>query len=553
MNIVLISLRDSLASINSNTYAVSSEEYVRRFEEVRNAGRQRRRRRRRRRAASANNESDLLRNVQSTTGSRSQQTQRHDSEPTSQAEAEAMKSQIRSWPHHLSFMFAALSCTIGMFSISRFAVLTIEFGAVFLVQFVFLSLVFGIPLLMFFASLGQYLGSGVIDMWRISPIFQGVGVALMLAQGVYSVYNIAVVSWMFIYFRDSFITNYDRYRWTNCFHQNEYSRNCQVNGQVNASSSSNDGWRIEQTIPDYFSGSVLLRTSPTYPHTFTGDLRFQTLFNIVVIWMAVFIGLSKGLKSYGKVVYLFGSVPLLGFLVFATKVIDVLPMSTFKLWLINTNWMDGGESWVCAARETFFTWGILGATVLQLASHNRFKHPLARDVTIVSIITLVVLVLSGIVGISTVSLVKSSGYNYVSSSFETIDSYEFLHRRDNTVRAMRGGREFQKFKRKDAPSEQEIIERFRQKILAKLKSESRVKRYIPDSRRWRSTQHVSFLAGVRILDPKRSATKYSGYQVMRLATELVPAYSAILGKMIQYKIFKKRSSFFYKIYSLVCF
>ena len=139
-----------------------------------------------------------------------------------------------------------------------------------------------------------------------------------------------------------------------------------------ASTAAPDGWRMEQTIPDYFSGSVLLRTSPTYPHTFTGELRFQTLFNIVVIWMAVFIGLSKGLKSYGKVVYLTSSLSLLGFLVFATKIIDVLPLTTFKVWLVNTSWIDySGESWVSAARETFFTWGILGATMLQLASHNR--------------------------------------------------------------------------------------------------------------------------------------------------------------------------------------
>ena len=51
---------------------------------------------------------------------------------------------------------------------------------------------------------------------------------------------------------------------------------------------------LEETVPDYFSGTVLLRTSPWYPDSFTGELRFQTLFNIVVIWMAVFIGLSKG-------------------------------------------------------------------------------------------------------------------------------------------------------------------------------------------------------------------------------------------------------------------
>ena len=59
-----------------------------------------------------------------------------------------------------------------MFSISRFAILSVEFGPTFIVQFLLLTLLFGIPLLLFFVSTGQYLGSGIIDMWRISPIFQ---------------------------------------------------------------------------------------------------------------------------------------------------------------------------------------------------------------------------------------------------------------------------------------------------------------------------------------------------------------------------------------------
>ena len=48
---------------------------------------------------------------------------------------------------------------------------------------------------------------------------------------------------------------------------------------------------------------------------------FQTLFNVVVIWMAIFIGLSKGLKSYGKVSLIFGVVPIVGLVVFCTKVL----------------------------------------------------------------------------------------------------------------------------------------------------------------------------------------------------------------------------------------
>ena len=42
-------------------------------------------------------------------------------------------------------------------------------------------------------------------------------------------------------------------------------------------------------------------------------------------------------------------------------------------------------------------------------------------------------------------------------------------------------------------------------------------------------EHISFLAGVRIIRKDRLPYKYSGYQVMRLATELVPAVSSIIG------------------------
>ncbi len=92
-----------------------------------------------------------------------------------------------------------------------------SFVAAFVVQFLLLSLFLGIPAMSFFVTLGQFLGSGVIDMWRISPIFQGIGVSLLLGQCMFGLYNIAGIAWLFVYMRDSFITVYDRYRWTVCF------------------------------------------------------------------------------------------------------------------------------------------------------------------------------------------------------------------------------------------------------------------------------------------------------------------------------------------------
>ena len=75
------------------------------------------------------------------------------------------------------------------------------FPANFVVQFLILSLVIGIPLLTLQLCLGQRLTAGAVDMWKISPLFQGVGIALLVAQAFIGIYSIVGVSWMFVYFR----------------------------------------------------------------------------------------------------------------------------------------------------------------------------------------------------------------------------------------------------------------------------------------------------------------------------------------------------------------
>lgn len=137
------------------------------------------------------------------------------------------------WPHALSPALACLSCTLGLFNISRFSILSVQFGgecrncyyistcinyysilsiiiasinclflsANFIVQFLILSLVLGIPLLTLHVCLGQRLAAGSVDMWKISPLFQGVGIALLIAQAFIGIYSIVGVSWMFVYFR----------------------------------------------------------------------------------------------------------------------------------------------------------------------------------------------------------------------------------------------------------------------------------------------------------------------------------------------------------------
>ncbi|XP_034944625.1 uncharacterized protein bdg [Chelonus insularis] len=385
------------------------------------------------------------------------------------------------WPHALSPALACLGCTLGLFNISRFAILSVQFGANFIVQFLVLSLVLGIPLLTFHVCLGQRLSAGAVDMWRISPVFHGVGIALLVAHAFIGIYSIIGVSWMFVYFRDSFITKQDKYRWAEPF---------SLFRDDNKPNNYSTSYKLHETVPDYFSGIVLQRHHLNEPDPGVVTLKFQVAFNLAVVWMIVFVSLSKGLRSYGKVVYVFTLVPVFGTLILCTKLLGLTPPGTINQLFPATVWAEffiNSKSWVAAASEVFLTWGILGAATMQIAAHNKHKHLLQRDTSLVIVLTIVVLLLAAFLANTCVQILRHHGYIYTTSSFEKISGYTFMR---PTNQAPPAG------------------------------YSNTVERYM---------SHVSFLLGERAIKPGADPSIESGYQALRLSTELVPATLALLG------------------------
>ncbi|KAK2587170.1 hypothetical protein KPH14_002920 [Odynerus spinipes] len=386
------------------------------------------------------------------------------------------------WPHALSPALACLGCTLGLFNISRFAILSVQFGANFIVQFLILSLVLGIPLLTLQVCLGQRLAAGSVDMWKISPLFQGVGIALLTAQAFIGIYSIVGISWMFVYFRDSFITKQDRYRWAEPF--------LLYREDSKPAHNSSTTYKLYETVPDYFSGAVLQRHHLNEPDSSVVTLKFQVAFNLAVVWMIVFVSLSKGLRSYGKVVYVFTLVPVFGTLILCTKLLGLTPPGSIHQLFPATVWNEffiNGKSWVAASTEVFLTWGLLGAAAMQIAAHNKHKHLLQRDTSLVVVLTFVVLLLAAFLANTCVQILRHHGYVYTTSSFERISGYSFM----------------------------------------RLVGQSAPPWYSSTSERFMS--HASFLVGQRVTRPGADVATESGYQVLRLSTELVPATLALLG------------------------
>lgn len=85
--------------------------------------------------------------------------------------------------------------------------------------------------------------------------------------------------------RDSFITKQDRYRWAEPFLL--YRDDSRPTHNITS-------YKLYETVPDYFSGAVLQRHHLNEADPGAVTLKFQVAFNLAVVWMIVFVSLSKG-------------------------------------------------------------------------------------------------------------------------------------------------------------------------------------------------------------------------------------------------------------------
>ncbi|GAB0089498.1 uncharacterized protein DMENIID0001_040520 [Sergentomyia squamirostris] len=391
------------------------------------------------------------------------------------------------WPHNFSRALATIGCTLGLFNVSRFAIMSVHFGANFILQFLILSVIFGIPMLWLQMSLGAKLRAGCVSMWRVSPISRGVGVTLLLVQGLVTLYSAVSVGWLLVYFRDSIVSRDDRYRWEQPF-------------ELYRGGVSNET-RLSETVADYFSGVVLQRwhlgaAGRAGGTTGLGAVRFQVAFNLSIFWTLIFIVLCRGLRSYGKFVYALALLPTLGMTVLCTKLLTMIDFTSFQSIFPATDWQDffmNSQSWMSAAQETFLTWCLAGASVITIYSRTTSSKSgcgkdLRRDAFLVALFTIYGLMMAALLGNSCVQILFNYGYLYFPGSYESIGTNVFLYQRDG-------------------PLPPQII--------------SVPSKWLP---------RYSSVVGESFRRPGMVPARESGYQVLRLVTELFPATLAAASR-----------------------
>ncbi|RWS10517.1 sodium-dependent proline transporter-like protein [Dinothrombium tinctorium] len=289
----------------------------------------------------------------------------------------------------------------------------------FLLQFLLLSSGFGLPLLLFLMSLGQYLGSGFLDLWFISPAFKGIGAAFLFTYIVIAIYESVPIAWLFIYFRDSFLSARDTpFKWAFCSLKYN-TENCIK--AVNLSRYEYVGWSVSA----YFHTQALKQstnnnsTLNTLSSQVDNSNKINIAFNLALIWSIIFIVLSRGLNNAGKIFITITVIAVVFFSMVSFRFIEQFGKGIEILFTSNEKpFLTDSMSWLLAAREAFLIWTAFGSVVLNVCSHNKSGHNLIRQLIILFALVIAVLFIAACFFASTMEVIKRKQLNFIFSSYE---------------------------------------------------------------------------------------------------------------------------------------
>ncbi|XP_074605088.1 sodium- and chloride-dependent glycine transporter 1-like [Brevipalpus obovatus] len=309
------------------------------------------------------------------------------------------------WSSKIEFLFSGLSYAVGLGNVWRFPYLVYRNGGgAFFIPYTIMLAFVGLPLFLLEISFGQYASEGPITIWKVSPLFSGLGYSMFLMSGLVAIYYNMILAWALFYLFSSFTSELP---WSSC--ENEWntdacrrfdSKNCtSLGGLMNPegecllqSNVTSEIWqnltkaKINTKFPsdEYFHNFVLGISSGIHE---VGEIRLQLVICLLICWIIVFFCLFRGVKSLGKVVYFTAIFPyfVLTILLIRGLTLDGA-VDGIKFYLTpDFSRILEVKVWKDAAIQIFFSLSPCWGGLITLASYNKFNNDCFRDTFFIAI------------------------------------------------------------------------------------------------------------------------------------------------------------------------
>jgi len=313
------------------------------------------------------------------------------------------------WGSNLDFLLSIIGFAVDLANVWRFPYLCYKNGGgAFLIPYASMLILGALPLFYMELILGQFHRQGPISVWRISPIFKGVGFCAVFIAFFVSFYYNVIIGWAFHFLFSSFSL---RLPWKDCM--NEWNTefcaikclNETVNGTLFKDHVSKlfkvpeeDSLVLNSTVfsdvlcnetrspaKEYFNLKVLRIQDSEGIHDL-GTPQWQLVICIGVVYCLLYISLFKGVKSSGKVVWITATMPYVVLTILLVRGLMLEGAVAGIKFYLTVDWNKLLETgvWIDAAIQIFYSVGAGFGVHLAYASYNKFHNNCYRDCLVTS-------------------------------------------------------------------------------------------------------------------------------------------------------------------------
>ncbi|CAH0731665.1 unnamed protein product, partial [Brenthis ino] len=299
-----------------------------------------------------------------------------------------------SWASKLDFILSVVGLAIGLGNVWRFPYLCYKNGGgAFLIPYFLTLFLAGIPMFFMELAMGQMLTIGGLGVFKIAPIFKGIGYAAAVMSCWMNVYYIVILAWAIFYFfmsmrsdvpwrtcdnywnTETCVNPYDRKNLT-CWSNMDMTTLCTINGKNFSKAILSD------PVKEFWERRAL-QISSGIEHI--GNIRWELAGTLLLVWILCYFCIWKGVRWTGKVVYFTALFPYFLLTVLLIRGVT-LPgaIEGIKFYVMpNMSKLLESEVWIDAVTQIFFSYGLGLGTLVALGSYNKFTNNVYKDALIV--------------------------------------------------------------------------------------------------------------------------------------------------------------------------
>ncbi|XP_012538363.1 sodium-dependent nutrient amino acid transporter 1 isoform X2 [Monomorium pharaonis] len=279
------------------------------------------------------------------------------------------------WGNGVEFLMSCVAFSVGLGNVWRFPYTAYENGGgAFLIPYIVVLFVIGKPFYYMEMILGQFTSRSCVQIWSVSPAFQGIGYGVVVSVFSVITYYCALMALTLYYMVASCQSVLP---WSYCWE--EWGDVC-----FNSSSSDEQTKNGSRSSADFYFRKYVL--NETGIEDGLGIPSWKLIVALLVSWIFVYVVICKGVKSTGKAAYFLALFPYIIMISLLVRAVTLDGAVDGIIFLFKPTWNKILEPsvWYAAVTQSFFSLGVCFGAVTMYSSYNSFEHNVSRYTSISS-------------------------------------------------------------------------------------------------------------------------------------------------------------------------